>query len=378
MSIHEMKIPLSRPDISLKEKRAVLDVLETPYLSLGPIVEEFEGQIAKYVGVQHAVAVNSGTSALHLSIRALGIEPGDEVITTPFSFISSANSILMEGAHPVFVDIDPHTYLMDVISIEQAITRKTKAILGVNVFGVCMAWDRIEALAKSYNLKVIEDSCEAIGSEYKGKKAGSFGDVGCFGFYPNKQMTTGEGGMILTDSLALASTCRSLRNQGRGEGDDAGVHVRLGFNCRLSDINCALGLAQLSRLDEILNKREQVAAWYDERLSHCSDIILPILHQVEGRSWFVYVIQCADRFSRAQRDAIMRGLKHAGVGCAPYFVSIHLQPFYRARFGYKTGDFPVTESVSDRTIALPFYNGLTVAQVDEVVEALLRELKRNQ
>ena len=370
-----MKIPLSSPDIGAVERRAVLDVLESSELSLGPKLLEFERAMAKYAGVRHAVGVNSGTSGLQLIVRALGIGTGDEVITTPFSFIASANCIVVEGARPVFVDIDRDSCNLDVAKIERAITPRTKAILGVDVFGRCADWDRIETLARARGLAVIEDSCEAIGAESHGRRAGSFGDAGCFGFYPNKQMTTGEGGMILTNRDDLAALCRSLRNQGREDGEGWLLHARLGFNYRISDINCALGLAQLSRLEDMLARRAAVADLYRERLAGLEGVIPPS-PVVEGRlSWFVYVVRLADRYGREDRDRVLQGLRSAGIGCNNYFPPIHLQPFYADRFGYRPGDFPVTEQIGARTIALPFFNGLTVSQIDAVVDCLSRQIR---
>lgn len=371
-----MKIPLSRPDITGVEQRAVLDVLESPLLSLGPKVGEFERALARYAGVKHAVAVNSGTSGLQLIVRALGIGDGDEVITTPFSFIASANCIVLERARPVFVDIDPDTYNVNVDLIERAITSRTKAILAVDVFGYCADWTRIEALARARGLAVIEDSCEAIGAELDRRKAGSFGDAGCFGFYPNKQMTTGEGGMILTNREDLAATCRSLRNQGRRETTNWLEHADVGYNYRISDINCALGLAQLSRLDEMLAKRAAVAKYYHQQLSHLGDVILPPRPSEGVGSWFVYVIRLADRFSPDDRDRVLEGLREAGIGCSNYFPPIHLQSYFVKRYGYQFGMFPETERISERTIALPFFNALTSSQVDEVVDCLRVQLKR--
>ena len=371
-----MKIPLSQPDLTWVERKAVLDVMESTFLSLGPKLPEFERAMAQYVGVKHAIAVNSGTSALHLIVRALGIGQGDEVITTPFSFIASANCILMEGARPVFVDIDPESYNIDPARIEAAITLRTKAILGVDVFGRCAEWDRIEAIAKRKGLLVIEDSCEAIGAEAYGRRAGTFGEAGCFAFYPNKQMTTGEGGMILTDRDDLAALCKSMRNQGRDEGQAWLEHARLGFNYRLSDIQCALGIAQLSRLEELLSKRAAVAELYGNRLGTLEGLIIP-QGPAQGRmSWFVYVVRLADRFSREDRDAILRGLKDQGIGCNNYFAPIHLQRHYQTTFGFKAGDFPVTEHTSDRTIALPFHSAITVDQVEQVAVCLTEQIRQ--
>jgi len=285
-----MNIPLARPDITEKEIEAVVAVLRTPHLALGPKLKEFEDAIAEYSGVRYVVAVNSGTSALHLIIRALGIGAGDEVITTPFSFISSSNCILFERAKPVFVDIEPKTLNIDPERIEEAITPKTKAILAVDVFGHPADWPALEQLAERHNVLLVEDSAEALGAErrsresrvesresktldqktdgkFQWKKAGSFGNAGVFAFYPNKQITTGEGGVIVTDDTELARLCRSMANQGRGEASTWLQHERLGYNYRLSDINCALGIAQLERIDEILAKRERVAQLYNEHLS---------------------------------------------------------------------------------------------------------------
>lgn len=365
-----MKIPLAQPDLTWLERKAVLDVLESTFLSLGPKVPEFERAVAQYIGVKHAIAVNSGTSGLHLIVRALGIGRNDEVITTPFSFISSANCVLMEGARPVFIDIDPETYNIDPAQVEAAITPRTKAILGVDVFGRCAEWDRIEEIARRRGLAVIEDSCEAIGAEAFGKMAGSFGDAGCLAFYPNKQITTGEGGMILTDRDDVAALCRSMRNQGRDEGQGWLEHARLGFNYRLSDIHCALGLAQLSRIEELLAKRAAVAGLYRERLGHLDTLLLPVAPQQGCLSWFVYVVRLADRFTRADRDRILLVLRENGIGCNKYFAPIHLQPFYVEQFGFKPGDFPVTEHICERTIALPFFTTMTPDQVTQVADCL--------
>ncbi len=365
-----MQVPLSQPNIIDKEIDAVISVLKTPYLGLGPKLPEFEEKIANYIDIKYAVAVNSGTSGLHLIIRTLGIKEGDEVITTPFSFIASSNCILFEKAKPVFVDIDPKTLNIDSRRVEEKIGDKTKAILAVDVFGQPAEWDMLKRTAKKYNLKLIEDSAEAIGAEYKGVKAGNFGDAAVFAFYPNKQITTGEGGVIVTNDEKIAKFCRSMRNQGRGEGDGWLQHERLGYNYRISDINCALGIAQLERLDEILEKRERVAQMYNERLKDLEGVKIPYVSSCVKMSWFVYVVRLNDNYTQKDRDRILGELKKRGIGCSNYFPPIHLQPFYRKMFGYKEGDFPITEKVSKSTIALPFYNNLREEQIDYVCQNL--------
>lgn len=375
-----MNIPLSGPDITDLERRSVMAVLQTPHLSLGPLLPRFEAAFAHYVGSRYAIAVNSGTSGLHLALEALNIGKGDAVLTTPFSFIASANCILFERARPVFIDIDPSTYNIDVEKMEQALRRfgqqhlTPRAILPVHVFGRPCDMDGLLRVAETFGLTVVEDACEAIGSEYKGKRVGTFGAVGVFAFYPNKQMTTGEGGMIVTDDETIAALCRSLRNQGRGENGGWLAHERLGYNYRLSDINCALGVAQLERIDELLEKRAMVAALYNAKLETMEELHTPIISKDATISWFVYVVRLADRYSRDDRDRILEGLRAAGIGCNNYFTPIHLQPFYRERFGFKEEDFPVTEHVSKRTIALPFFNNLTEEQIDYVVDNLKRLL----
>lgn len=370
-----MKIPLSRPDVTALERKYVQEVLNTPDLSLGPLLPKFESVFAEYIGTKHAVAVNSGTSGLHVAVKAAGIKEGDAVITTPFSFIASANCILFERARPVFVDIDPVTYNMDTGRIEDAIAglkRRgaggARAVLPVHVFGRPCEMEPLMEVAGRHGLPVIEDACEALGATYRGRKAGAFGKAGVFAFYPNKQVTTGEGGMVVTDDDEIARHCRSLRNQGRGEDGAWLSHERLGYNYRLSDINCALGLAQMERIEDILARRSGVARMYGERLRDVEQIHPPAGQ--EGMSWFVYVVRLADRYSRDDRDGILQGLRAAGIGCNNYFSPIHLQPFYRELFGFKKGDFPVTEHVSERTIALPFYNDLREEQIDYTIETL--------
>ncbi len=365
--MQDLIIPASRPDITEVERQAVLEVLESPILSMGPRLEAFERALSEYVGVAHAVGTNSGTSALHLIVRALGLGAGDEVITTPFSFIASANCLLFEGARPVFVDIDPESLNLDVDRIETAITERTRAILAVDVFGHPADWDELERLASLYGLLLIEDSAEALGARYHGRPAGSFGQAAIFGFYPNKQLTTGEGGVVLTDNAELAELCRSLRNQGRAPDDSWLTHLRLGYNYRLDELSAALGLAQLSRLDEMLSRREQVAQLYAEKLANIEEVTILRTKPGVWRSWFVYIIQLAPGINRTK---LMSYLAQCGVQTRPYFSPIHLQPFYRERFGYHEGDYPVTENISRRTLALPFYNRLSEPEIDYVVRSL--------
>lgn len=366
-----MEIPLSRPDITQAERDAVLAVLETPFLSLGPKVAEFEDAFRRYTGSRYACAVNNGTSALHLCLRAIGVGPGDEVITTPFSFIASSNCILFDGGKPVFVDIDAATWNIDPGRIASAITERTKAILPVDVFGHVADMPAVRAIAERHNLPVVEDSCEALGATLNGRKAGTFGDVGVFGFYPNKQITTGEGGMIVTDDDRIHELVTSMRNQGRGSGGGWLAHERLGYNYRLSDINCAMGIVQIRRAEEILANRRRVAGWYLDRLSGDDRLIMQ--KRIEGMevSWFVMVVRLNDGYTRADRDRILDALRAREIGCSNYFPPIHLQPYYVEQHGHHAGELPVCEALCDRTIALPFHGQLTEQEVDTVC----RELK---
>ena len=361
-------IPLASPDISDDDRERVLAVLNGTALSLGPVLPAFEAALAEAAGTRFAVAVNSGTSALHLCVKASGIREGDEVITSPFSFVASANCILYERAIPRFVDIDIDTYNIDATQIAEAVNARTAAILPVHVFGRPCDMGAIGALAERHGLAVIEDACEAIGAKVDGFKIGGFGNSGAFAFYPNKQITTGEGGAVVTNDENAARLCRSWRNQGRGEGDTWLQHLLLGYNYRISDINCALGLSQLSRLDQILEQRKLVAETYHQALACLPEVIRPRLDR--GMSWFVYVIRLQDEFTRQQRDSILGSLRREEIGCSCYFPPIHLQTYYREMFGFRPGDFPVTEQVADRTIALPFFNKLTRDQVEIVTKAL--------
>jgi perosamine synthetase len=364
---------LSRPDITEKEIEAVCAVLRGPSLSLGPKLAEFEEAFAEYIGTKRAVAVNSGTSGLFLCMQALGIGSGDEVITTPFTFIASASSIMMAGARPVFVDIDPVSLNIDPANIESAITARTKAILPVEVFGNPAGLDKVCEITAKHNLPIIEDSCEALGSALNGRKTGTFGTTSVFGFYPNKQITTGEGGMILTDDDSLADMCVSLRNQGRGEESGWLAHDRLGYNFRLSDVNCALGIVQLSRIDEIKAKRRQVAGWYQEMLADDDRLIAPTEPNGCDMSWFVFVVRLRNDSTLAQRDRILQQMRSQNIQVSNYFPPVHLTPFIAERFGYSEGDFPVAESASKSTIALPFHNNLPKDQV-AIVSRTLKQL----
>ena len=377
-----MKVPLSSPDIIEKDIEAVVGVMKTRFLSIGPKIVQFEKSIGEYVGVKYAVAVNSGTSALHLIIRGLGIGEGDKVITTPFSFIASSNCILFEKGKQLFVDIEEDTLNLDADKVEEKLESmnreelaKVKALLVVDVFGQPADWDRFKVIGKKYNLKLIDDSAEALGSEYKGRKCGSFGEAGVFAFYPNKQITTCEGGVLVTDNEELARLARSMRSQGRGENGEWLDHERLGYNYRMDELSAALGCSQMERIEEILDKRAKVAGMYEEKLTEVEEVQVPyIAPYVSKMSWFVYVV----RLERGiDRNKMIKYLNEEGVQCKPYFTPIHLQPFYRKMFGYKEGDFPITEDVTGRTIALPFFSNLKEEQIDYVVEKLKEGIKNS-
>lgn len=386
-----MQIPMSSPDITEAERRAVQAVMDTPILSMGARIKEFERTFCELTGAKYAVAVNSGTAGLHLCVRAAGIGAGDYVITTPFSFVASTNVLLFENAIPVFVDIDPRTGNIDPAQVADAarnlhkylprkspftnhqstITNpKLKALLPVDVFGQPADMDAINAVAREHGLRVIEDSCEALGASYKGRPAGALGEFGVFAFYPNKQVTTGEGGVVVTDDEQAAALMMALRNQGRAPGDTWLSHTHLGYNYRLDEMSAALGTVQMSRLDELLTKREQVAGWYAERLSEIPGVETPFVGPDTTRmSWFVYVIRLAKGLDR---DALAKRLEARGVPVRPYFLPIHLQPYMVERFGYRAGDFPVTEDLGQRGLAVPFSGVMSEAQV-EYVCAQIRE-----
>lgn len=367
-------IGLSSPDISEAEIQAVAEVLRSGRLSLGPKVEEFEEAVARYCGSKHGVAVSSGTCGLHLLIRAIGLDAGDEVITTPFSFVASSNCVLFERGRPVFVDIDPLTWNVNVAAMAAAVTPRTTALLPVDVFGVVPPMDEVRALASRQGLRVIEDSCEALGATYHGRRAGTLGDAGVFGFYPNKQITTGEGGLIVTDDDEIARLCRSMRNQGRDAGMGWLSHHRLGHNYRLADVNCAIGVEQMKRIDAILARRDQVACMYIERLRDEPRVSMQKIPADCDISWFVLVVKLEQRYDEPARNRIIESLRAQGIGCSNYFAPIHLQHYFVEQFGYKPGDFPICEAVAARTIALPFHAKLTESEVDQVCAALKRLL----
>jgi perosamine synthetase len=383
-----VKIPLSKPDIGKREIELVTRVLRSGQLSLGPVVAEFEEKFAAYVGTRYAVATSSGTAALHLAVEALGIGVGDEVLTTSFSFVASANCLLYAGAAPSFVDIDPVTLNLDHQLLREAISRDyvwdrtnsrlvnrqsgrlLKAILPVHVFGLPCEMEPILELAEVFNLKVIEDACEALGAEYGGRHAGTFGNAAAFAFYPNKQMTTGEGGMLVMDDPNIAKTCRSLRNQGRDEDSGWLRHIRLGYNYRLSDLHCALGLAQLERIDELLSARVRVAADYSRGLGDISLVSLPCEMADAARSWFVYVIGLQGSAGPMLRDRLMEGLRERGIACQTYFPAIHRQPYFAEIGLAPQRSLPFTESASERCLALPFFPSMTTEEVSEVCLAV--------
>jgi len=373
-----MTIPMSQPDITSAERAAVLDMLSGATLALGPRLERFERTLAGYVGARHGIGVSSGTAGLHLCMVVAGVGEGDVVLTTPFSFVASANCILYERARPVFVDIDPETLAIDATALEAKARRlaakkePVKAILPVHVFGHPADMDPIRDVARRYDLKVVEDACEAIGTAYKGRAVGTLGDAAVFAFYPNKQMTTGEGGMIVTDDAAWDALFRSLRNQGRDVFDGWLQHSRLGWNYRLDEMSAALGSVQVERLDEILARRARVADAYTRHLARLEHVTPPtVAPWVTRMSWFVYVVRVAPWLDR---DGVIAALGRRGVPARAYFPPIHLQPFYRERFGFRPGNFPVTEEMGRRCLALPFFGAMTDVQIDTVCGALAEVL----
>jgi len=386
---------MSSPDLTELEIEAGTNVLSSGRLSIGPQLEAFEKAIATYVGSKYAIGVSSGTAGLHLSVIAAGVGERDLVITTPFSFIASANVILYERAIPVFVDVEPRTgninpdlvadAIQDIKSVPEKTDRwlppalrggqssktpmKIKAVVPVHAYGQPADLDSILAIARQFNIIVIEDACEAVGSEYKHRKVGPLGNCGVFAFYPNKQITTGEGGMIVTNDDEWANLFRSLRNQGRDKFNAWLNHSRLGYNYRLDEMSAALGAVQMSRIEELITKREKVASWYNMRLKDVENMEIPYITPSTTRvSWFVYVVQLNPKINRSQA---MNELEARGIPSRPYFSPIHLQPFYIEKFGYKRGDFPVTEYLGDVSLALPFSGVMIEEQVDYVCRNLI-------
>ena len=385
-------IPLSQPDITDLEVNAVVEVLRSGRLSHGPALRLFEAMVARRARRSFGIGVSSGTSGLHLVLLALGIKPGDEVLVPAFTFVAPANAVVHVGAKPVFVDIDPRTLNMDVDKAEAAVTDRTRAIIGVENFGNPAGMADLAALSTKHEIPMIEDACEGLGGRIGTEPVGCFGRAAIFGFYPNKQITTGEGGMIVTDDDRLADMLRSLRNQGRpieshapagapgaGEGPGLGSwlsHERFGWNSRLSEMSAALGAAQMERLDHILAERARVAEAYSSRLIGVPEVIVPNVERDVMMSWFVYVVRLTDTFSSEERDEIIRGLRRHDIGAASYFPPIPLLKPYREKYGYKPGDFPVTESVAERTIALPFFTELDDQAIDLVCQTLELMIQR--
>ncbi len=365
-------VPLSGPYLDEREEELVVEVMRSGRLSLGPKVDRFEELFAAKVGAPYAAAVSSGTAGLHLLCVAAGIGPGDEVVTTPYSFAATANCFIYEGGVPVFADIDPRTLNMDPAAVEAAITPRTKAIVAVDIFGYPCELDELRAIADRRGLALIDDSCEALGAEYKGAPLGSHGPSAVFAFYPNKQMTTGEGGMVTTHSEQEWRLLRSLRNQGRGDEGGWLEHVRLGFNYRIDDIRAAIGIGQLEKLDEILAMRAAVAKRYGELLADLPGVELPWGDDGDHkRSWFVYVVALPDN---ATRERVIATFERERIGYNRYLPSIHLQPYMRERYGFREGMCPVSEDASARTLALPFFTALDRDAQERVAEVLATAL----
>jgi perosamine synthetase len=365
-------IPLAKPEVGPREEELLLEVLRSGRLSLGPMGERFERAFADWLGVEDAVAVSSGTSGLHLGVRALGWSAGDEVLTSPFSFVASANCLLYEGVRPVFCDVDPVTLNIDPAAAAAAICERTAGILPIHIFGYSAAMSELEALAGRHDLGLLEDACEALGAlDADGRKVGTRGNLATFAFYANKQMTTGEGGMLVPGDAAIAARLRSERNQGRGADMGWLDHGGLGFNYRLSDIAAALGVAQIEKLGEMLSARERVAAMYAERLAGVEGVETPIpARDRELRSWFIYVVRLAED---VDRDTTIARLAERGIASKAYLPCIHLFPHLR-ELGWREGQFPVAEAASAHSLALPFFPALSEGQVDRVCQELATAL----
>ncbi len=362
------RIPLSLPYVDALEEELVLEVLRSGRLSLGPMIERFERMLAERVQARYAAAVSSGTAGLHLCARLAGVEPGDEVITSPFSFVASSNCFLYEGGAPVFVDLDPRTLNLDPAAVEAAVTERTRAVVAVDIFGYPCELDPLREICNRNGLVLIEDACQALGAEYKGRPVGSHGHLAVFAFYPNKQITTGEGGIVVTGSEEERRLLKSLSNQGRADSGGWLEHARLGYNYRLTDLAAAIGVAQLERLDGLLEMRALVASRYGELLSGVSGAEPPFPDDADHkRSWFVYPVRLAPEIDR---ERVVAALAEEGIETSRYLPSIHLQPYMRERFSFRKGMFPVSEEASRRLLALPFYSTLEADDQERVVEAL--------
>ncbi len=369
----QRSIPLSSPYLGERDTELVLEVLRSGRLSLGPMVDRFEERFVEAVGAPYAAAVSSGTAGLHLLCRIAGLGAGDEAITSPYSFAASTNCFLYEGAMPVFADVDPRTLNLDPAAVEAAITERTRAIVAVDIFGYPCELDPLRELANRNGLALIQDSCEALGAEYRGGPLGSHGPSAVFAFYPNKQITTGEGGMVTTHSEQEWRLLKSLRNQGRADGGGWLEHARLGYNYRLDEVRAAIGIGQLEKLDEILARRGAVAARYAELLARVDGVEAPLADDAEHRrSWFVYVVTLAEEIDR---ERVIAALERDGIGTARYLPCIHLQPYMRERYGFAEGLCPVAEDASRRTLALPFHTTLEADDQERVVESLRAALR---
>ena len=367
-------ILLGPPSLDQKDITAVVRVLKTGQLSLGKETLRFEAEMAEFIGAKYAALASSGTTALHLAVIASGIQAGDEVITSPFSFVASTNCFLYEKAIPKFVDIDPLTLNINADKIEAAITKKTKAIIGVDIFGYPAEWEKIIKISQKYNLKIIEDAAEALGARYRGKKLGSLGYPTVFAFYPNKQMTMGEGGILTTNDKKFHQLVKGLLNQGRGPNTNWLRHDFLGYNYRSTEMQAALGRSQLRKINSFLKKRDRVAGWYRQRLNRIDGVKTMLANDLSHyRSWFVYVISLAQRFNR---NRVIKQLADRGIPSKAYLPSIHLQTYMKP-FGYKNGDFPVSEAASASTLALPFFTQMSKKQVDLVCAQLEKVLQSN-